>query len=159
MIMCLMCQGWTPAQLRDQQRRHIEEFGWSIVAVEKSPAQAAFAYTVGLTRFHGHPELLVTGLDERSAAGVLNHLGEQVRAGRRFAAGDLDRHEAGQMFQFIAVHNPRRLVEAQAMYAGPAGLVPALQVVYSTATGRWPWQRGCPGGRRAQPLYGRPVHR
>jgi hypothetical protein len=139
------------------QRDHIEQFGWSIVAVEAEPAHAPFAYTVGLTRFHGHPELLVTGLDPASTAMLLNQLSLEVRAGRRFHAGQFIDQDDGRLIHFVQVHNPRRLLHAQDMYASQAGLVPALQAVYSTPEGFWPWQRGWPGGRRSQPLFGKPI--
>ena len=157
--MCLLCAGWTREEMLALQRDHIERFGWSIIAVEGNRVQAPFAYTVGLTRFHGHPELLVTGLDEVSTAALLNPLGLEVKSGHRFYPGDLTTRDDGRLLQFARVNNPRRLLHAQDMYASRAGLVPALQVVYSTAEGRWPWQRGWPGGRRTQPLFGKPLHR
>ena len=40
-----------------------------------------FCYTIGLFGL-GHPELLVYGLDQGSAAGLLNHLYRTVRDGR-----------------------------------------------------------------------------
>jgi len=40
----------------------------------------SFAYTVGLFGM-GHPELLVLGVSAATASGVLNTLGERVRAG------------------------------------------------------------------------------
>jgi len=83
MIMCLMCQGRTREEVLMLQKEHIERFGWSIVAVEGNRVQAPFAYTIGLTRFHGHPELLVTGLDESSTGSILNQLGSEVKSGRR----------------------------------------------------------------------------
>jgi Domain of unknown function (DUF4262) len=113
---------------------------------------------VGLTRFHGHPEL-VTGLDHRATGALLNGLGREVRAGRRLSAGEVQEGEGGRRYQFVQVADPRRLVHAQEMYADVAGPVPALQVVHSTGSGRWPWDRDYPGGRRAQPLHGRPLHR
>jgi hypothetical protein len=159
MIMCLICQGRTREEVLALQKEHIEQFGWSIVVVEGNRTQAPFAYTIGLTRFHGHPELLVTGLDQSSTGSILNQLGSEVKSGRRFSAGYLVEREDGRLLQFLRVTNPRRLLHAQDMYAGPAGLVPALQVVYSTPEGRWPWQRGWPGGRRSQPLFGTPLLR
>lgn len=159
MIMCAICQGQTPEEFRAVQREHINQFGWSIMAVEGDQVQAPFAYTVGLTRFHGHPELLVSGLDEFSSGPLLNALGEEVRAGRRHEAGQLVGLDDGRLLQFVRVNNPRRLLHAQDIYASEAGLVPALQVVHSTVEGLWPWQRGWPGGRGRQPLYGRPRHR
>jgi hypothetical protein len=141
------------------QKEHIERYGWSIVGVEGEPTQAPFAYTIGLTRFHGHPELLITGMDPASGARLLNALGEEVRGGRRHLAGSMVELDDGRLLQFVPVHNPRRLLHAQDMYASEAGLVPALQVVHSTLQRLWPWQRGWPGGRGSQPLYGRPAHR
>jgi hypothetical protein len=159
MTRCAICRGQAPEEFRATQREHIERFGWSIMAVEGDPVSAPFAYTIGLTRFHGHPELVVTGLDEIAGGQLLNALGEQVRAGRRHHAGQLIGLDDGRMLQLVRVNNPRRLVHAQDIYASEAGLVPALQVVHSTAEGLWPWQRGWPGGRGRQPLYGRPLHR
>ncbi|HST81600.1 MAG TPA: DUF4262 domain-containing protein [Kineosporiaceae bacterium] len=157
--MCLTCAGWTREEMQALQRDHIERFGWSIIVVEGNRVQAPFAYTIGLTRFHGHPELLVTGLDAGSTGAMLNPLSIQVKSGHRFCAGDVAKRDDGRLVQFVRVNNPRRLLHAQDMYASQAGLVPALQVVYSTPEGRWPWQRGWPGGRRTQPLFGKPVHR
>ena len=154
--MCLMCQGWTYEQVAELQKKHIDDFGWSIVAVEGSRSAAPFAYTVGLTRFHDHPELVVTGLDHVNTGLLLNGLGREVRAGRRFTAGEVQQRDGGRRYQFVRVADPRRLVHAQEMYADVAGPVPALQVVHSTTTGRWPWDRDYPGGRRSQPLLGRP---
>ena len=159
MVMCVICQGQTREEMLSVQKEHIERYGWSIVAVDGKPPQAPFAYTIGLTRFHGHPELLVTGVDAVSGGALLNALGEEVRGGRRHCPGHLIELQDGRLLQFVRVNNPRRLLHAQDMYASEAGLVPALQVVHSTPDGLWPWQYGCPGGRRSQPLYGLPVHR
>ena len=36
-----------------------------------------------------HPELLIFGVPQQTAGGVLNHLGEQIRAGRNLLPGEL----------------------------------------------------------------------
>jgi hypothetical protein len=46
------------------------------------------AYTVGLTGF-GHPEIVVFGVGQTSAATLLNTLGERVRSGAQLHDGDV----------------------------------------------------------------------
>ena len=46
----------------------------------------AFAYTIGLFGL-GHPELLIFGVDPRTAGEVLNDLGERVRSGAALMPG------------------------------------------------------------------------
>lgn len=48
----------------------------------------ALAYTVGLWRSAGHPEIAVTGLEPPVAAQLLHLLAAEVAGGVRFAAGD-----------------------------------------------------------------------
>lgn len=62
----------------------IERFGWAIrhVGAGDEPGEAAFSYTVGLTRFN-HPEVVTQGLPFDVAQAFLNDIGAQVRAGRR----------------------------------------------------------------------------
>ena len=47
-----------------------------------------FAYTIGLFGL-AHPELLIFGVPPEIAAGVLNDLGERVRAGGALMPGEL----------------------------------------------------------------------
>jgi hypothetical protein len=61
--------------------------GWALTYVtDPDGRNPSFAYTAGLWGFD-HPELLVFGLGQDSAAGLLNQLGERVRDGEVFAAG------------------------------------------------------------------------
>jgi hypothetical protein len=159
MAMCLMCQRWTPEEVLDRHRESVERHGWSIVAVERDHAIGSFAYTVGLNQYQRHPELLVSGLDPAEAASLLNMLGDEVSDGTRFEAGRLITTDVPQRFQLVRVNNPRRLVHAQHLYAEERGLIPALQVVWSDAAGRWPRTTGRSGVRGAQPLFGKLQHR
>jgi hypothetical protein len=156
--MCLICDGSPPSDLLDAHRRAIGDHGWSIEHVEPSQGLAAVSYTIGLTRFHGHPEMLVTGLDPVDATAMLEGFGELVRAGARFATGDLVAADEGHRIQLVQVLDPRVLVCAQAIYADPGPAVPALQAVWSDHRGHWPWCRHWPGHPGDQPLFGRPLH-
>jgi Domain of unknown function (DUF4262) len=155
----MRCKGWTENEIRDWYLQKIQTHGWAVVAVGADGDDAAFAYTLGLTRFHGHPELLVSGMNSRDAAVVLNEFGDLVGQGLRFAPGQLILRDDGHRFQLIPVDDPAQLVEAQELYSSENGPVPALQVVYSNHEGHWPWDRRWRGGHLAQPLFGAPAHR
>ncbi|MCA9518371.1 MAG: DUF4262 domain-containing protein [Myxococcales bacterium] len=63
----------------------VAQVGWHLVLVPEDADTPGWAYTIGLERSHGHPELVVFGLDLETAGGVLNLLGERIRDGERFA--------------------------------------------------------------------------
>jgi hypothetical protein len=93
----------------DQEDAHIGEivrrYGWFIQYVAGDsvcPAPGCdcsgqdsvpFAYTVGLFGMN-HPELLILGVPQQTAGGVLNDLGAQIRAGRNLLPGELITFEA-----------------------------------------------------------------
>ncbi|GLY33609.1 DUF4262 domain-containing protein [Kineosporia sp. NBRC 101731] len=158
--MCLKCDGWSDEAILEKSRSDIELHGWGYVHVEGDGGSPCLTYTVGMTRFHGHPELVVTGLDARQATTLLDDLADQIRCGLRLIAGDrLVEHCCDvHRLQLVGVDDPRRLVQAQEIYASAAGLVPALQVVYTDDQGHWPWEPDWAGGTWWQPLLGRPPH-
>lgn len=157
--MCLECDGMSREQVLELVVRDIEEHGWAVVAVDGDGWDPPLAYTVGLTRFHGHPELMVSGLGADESVAVLDRLGEEVRRGRRFEAGDvLPQTSEMHACLMVRVSSPMRLVMAQQVYgSNDSGPVPALQVAWADCSGTWPWQS--PDGLRAQRLYGRPKPR
>jgi hypothetical protein len=157
--MCMRCNGWNEQEIHEWYLQKIKTYGWVITYVGADEQAASFAYTIGLTRFHGHPELMVSGLDQEAAQSLLNRLGGEVGSGAWFTPGQVIRQTGKHRCQFVALADPSRLVEAQEMYASEAGLVPGLQVVYTDHYGRWPWDPRWPDGQLAQPLFGMPAHR
>lgn len=157
--MCAMCDGETAGDLMAGILEDIDRVGWAIVAVEGQGARHLYTYTIGLTRYHGHPELLVSGSSFHTAHHVLDDLAALVRDGRRFEAGELlTRDELGHACLMVRVTSPSRLRLAQAVYGSDStGPVPALQVVWADDDGKWPWElRAVP---RDQEVYGRPLLR
>jgi hypothetical protein len=155
--MCLRCQGWSDAEVADHYRALIRQYGFAISQVT---GMVGFAYTVGLTRYHGHPELLVAGMHPDHVGPYINDLGTLVAAGHRFTAGEVREGPERHRSQFVEVEDPEELVYAQAIYEHGAP-VPALQAVFSDHEGRWPWApgwRGC-AGEAMQPLFGTPLVR
>jgi hypothetical protein len=152
---CGVCAGWTPEELLQEHLAAIERHGWSHQMVEGDVTGPPFAYTIGLTRQGGHPEVVVSGLPSAVSCGVLHAVVDRVVAGERLAAGaEVD--VAGAPFRVLRVRRPQRLVVAQEVYGTPghAGLVPGLQVVWADDAGRWPWEVPWREARRVQELFG-----
>lgn len=81
--MCRICEGATRQQVLDEARCHIIHHGWFLQGIEATPGEddGYWVYTVGLLENFGHPELVVTDIEYREGATMLNWLGEKVRAG------------------------------------------------------------------------------
>lgn len=150
------------AQLTAMIRRH----GWAIQYVSGGPCsypgcdcsgddEPPFAYTIGMFGM-GHPELLILGLELESAHGVLNELGERIRAGESLVPGQLITFE--QWPHRIVpepVPNPGEIVlGANDFYQRPGDhSVPVLQLSYDDLGGRFPWEDGY-AAPRMQPRPG-----
>jgi hypothetical protein len=66
---------------------HIEEFGCSVVQVEKSNSRPGWSYTVGVYDTSSSPEIIVAGLPEKTALFLLNEAARQLRAGTNLSDG------------------------------------------------------------------------
>lgn len=99
-------------------------------------------YTVGLTRYEGHPELVVVGTCCECSENVLRGAADAVRDGARLAPGwgvDVD----GWSHLAIEVEDPTLAVLAQWLYRVPGGpVVHALQLVPTDDWGEFPWESG-----------------
>ena len=60
----------------------IERGGFTVAAIAGDGTGIDWAYTIGLARNHGHPELVLVGVEAPLAGAVLQHLGDAVAAGR-----------------------------------------------------------------------------
>lgn len=103
-----------------------------------------FAYTVGLFGL-SHPELLIFGTPPGTAAGVLNDLGDRIRAGANLVAGQLVTFtQWPHRIVVEAVPNPGDIVfAANRHYQRPPEVsVPVLQLSYDDTSGRFPWEDG-----------------
>jgi hypothetical protein len=107
-------------------------------------AGPAFAYTIGLFGLR-HPELLVFGLPTSTTAHVLNSVGDRIAAGDSLVPGQMIELEGwDRRIVAEAVPNPGDiLLGANRYYDRPShASVPALQLTYQDAAGRFPWDEG-----------------
>lgn len=121
-------------------KRAIAEHGWAVQGVEPTKLYPPWAYTVGLTGCD-QPELVVTGMPLRRAAGMLNMAAHHVlhHDGVTPAHGGQVRLSDGSLLEFVELSEPTvHLQFALALY-GPE--IRAVQLVHTDARGHWPWDR------------------
>jgi hypothetical protein len=118
----------------------VAQYGWHVIGVEEDKEGPSFAYSIGLYRSFGHPEVIIFGLAVGVMHRIINAVGEQVRAGTKLehldeAADILD----GYSVAFRSVerrHSPDYLGYARWFYKGD---FPALQCVWPDSQHRYPW--------------------
>ena len=141
--------------------RQVREQGYTVLAVgtgdcdcdcEDCEADAdadlgpAFAYTIGLPHSANHPELVVSGLGEQLMRAMLHEAAQRVLEGFRFRPGTTAENLIGY---WPVVADPmsefglaQTVLWSQDFHRGQ---VPALQLVWPSTSGVFPWQ---PGGSR-----------
>ncbi|HZF74732.1 MAG TPA: DUF4262 domain-containing protein [Acetobacteraceae bacterium] len=127
----------------------MEEHGWSVVALPAEEGRPPFAYTVGLEKNYGHPEIVLVGeFASKVVQGVLNAAGAKVKEGAKYEAGQQTKDVVGRfevafrgIEEEVAAKNmPMAQLLQEEAIARP---VRALQIFLPDAAGRFPWQRGC----------------
>lgn len=116
----------------------------------------SFAYTVGLFGI-AHPELLVFGLDARTAGALLNDVSARVREGRILVPGSTLRFDDwAHRVRVEAVPNPGDIAfAANRFYQRPDEFsVPLLQLTYDDRDGRFPDEDGYANASWIQPRPG-----
>lgn len=135
----------------------IHQHGWALQGVGGDDCTlhngmvtpADWMYTIGMFMFD-HPEFIITGLDSERAGGLLNDLGERVRAGERF--------DDGMIVEKLLADGYKVLLRAVSTDEGDwfnvgRALLPsltALQVIWPDKDGSFP-----PDGPN-QPILNRP---
>lgn len=124
----------------------IAEYGWAVIGIPEDDEGPSYSFSVGMSYTLGVPELLIVGQKPENAQGLINHVGELIREGRRFTAGErADGVLEGYQAVFVTV-DPRHYRE----YLGYACWInrgldfPVLQIVCPDREGRFPWDDGYP---------------
>lgn len=118
--------------------------------------QAPFAYTIGLFGI-AHPELLVLGIDQRTAGLLLNDVAGRVRDGHDLTPGELLTFDGwAHRVTVETVPNPGDIVfAANRFYQRPdEHSVAVFQLTYDDRDGRFPWEDGYGNAEWIQPRPG-----
>lgn len=139
--------------LDDDDRRtlgHIERVGWALICIEPDQEGPGFVYSVGMMHTLDHPEIIMFGLDIDLMASVINGMGEEIRAGRRFDEDGLyDGLLEGCACKCVAVddrHFPEYFGYAgwHRRYLGKIGTLRAIQCLWpGKVDGLFPDEDGC----------------
>jgi hypothetical protein len=108
---------------------------------KRKPPVPPFCYTTGLFGV-GHPELLVFSLGPERSNSLLNHLAHGVLHGRDLTPGDeLPTDEPTRRILVEELPNPGQILLAANDYYDrpPSRSVPAFQLTWTDALGRYPW--------------------
>jgi uncharacterized protein DUF4262 len=119
----------------DDIDRSVFEHGWHAIAVEDH--EPPFLYTIGLITQSNHPELIILGLERRTAYSVIADVVATIRAG-----ADLDQLS----FAFRPVHpSQHELYVGYAMSHARRHDTPlrVVQVLWPDKAGRFPTDGDC----------------
>jgi Domain of unknown function (DUF4262) len=141
-------------RFRRKVEQDIQRVGWTVVAVNGDPEINIpwWAYTVGVTRTHAHPELAIAGLPPELMQQILNTVGFLVRDGATFSDGtQADNVLQSYPVAFRQIHRYwfRPLFGSARRFYGNWSFA-VLQVVYPDRDGRFPWDDGCSAAIRGQ---------
>ncbi len=132
---------------------NIAKFGCSVTSVadpdEKEPP---FSYSIGIARTCHAPEVIVVGLNAKLGHWLVNEYNGRVQAGERFIPGSLyGGFLEGFEVQFVPVdreHRAEYMRSATWLHGGPD--FEALQLLWPSTGGLWPWDPDAGEWLRAQ---------
>jgi hypothetical protein len=150
--MCRRCDNPSDSQAEEDiegLRECVLEHGWVIRYVEDD--RRPYAYTIGLHQF-GLPELMVTGVTTERALALLDYFIQEVitdgapRPGDRVALSD------AALIEAVDVDHPDAHMDLAVRLFGSK--IRAVQLVWTDAYGRWPWDNEFDFDGLRQPVLG-----
>jgi hypothetical protein len=138
-------------------RDNVREFGWHVALIPGDEEGPGFAYTIGLHQAFGKPEVIVFGIPQEVMHAIVNHAGEEFKAGRSIPLDrPLDGYLEGYPVVFKRVkkaHYKEYFGYGLWFYSGPK--FTAIQCCWPDKKGRFPWDKGFEKKwLKAQPLLG-----
>lgn len=143
---------WTVVDASEQKvRDDVRQHGWHVVIIPDDDEGPGFAYSIGMEKTLGHPEIILFGLPGELMHWMINQIGGRVRDGERLEPGtriDGLLEGAACVLQPVApVHFRDHFGYALWFYLGPS--FRALQCFWpARATGLFPWDDGAPDDLR-----------
>jgi hypothetical protein len=139
--------------------KNVEQYGCHLALVEADDYFPGFAYTIGLYKRFGHPEILCFSLAPNVMGAVLNHARDLAKQGKNLVPGEsYDDFLDGYAVQFVAVDKSYYpdYMGYGCWYYGNTFDFPLLQLVWPDKEHRFPWADGFnPAWKFKQPLLDR----
>lgn len=143
-------------------RQELEDGGFTVLALLGDEHGCDWAYTMGLHRNFGHPELLVVGLEAPVAGAVLELVGQRIAAGEQVRAGAQLLMDGGLEFQIrdvdplFASCGDWFVLGREVMSCWGERWPPSLQLTWSDPAHGYPDRPGDPRWVVRQPLLSAP---
>ena len=134
-----------------------QQHGWGVIKVPEDDEGPGFAFSVGVFHTFNHPEVLMIGQKLEAMHQIINHVGERVRGGERFLAGQAypDVLEGYECHVLEIAQSHFRDYLGTAIWFYERTEFPAVQLVWPDRLGRFPWDQDAhPDFLEAQPLLG-----
>jgi hypothetical protein len=124
---------------------YVQRYGMTVMSVGGDEARPEWAYTIGLQRRFGHPEVGISGLPTKTAHAILNEIARRVARGEDARTGTLDASTLARLpCAFRSIRGSDLDAHHWAMglrhYGGTH--FDALQLVWPDPRGRFPWEPG-----------------
>jgi hypothetical protein len=133
----------------------INTYGWHVMRIMPERDEPGWAFSIGLFRNFGHPELLLFGLDADVMQAVINIAGKKVKEGTSFSDGaESDDLLVNYKCVFRVVDKSwYRNVLGYALWFHGDSQFPVLQIFWPDKQHRFPWQPGSElSSHQIQPL-------
>jgi hypothetical protein len=137
----------------------IAGYGWHLISVVEDETSPPFTYSVGMMKTLDHPEILMIGLPHETMRTIINAMGDDIRAGRRFTTTGLyEGYLVGYACKcgpIASRHHPQYLGYAMwhRRHVGQPGTLSAIQCLWPDKQGRFPDESDChPYISHRQPL-------
>jgi hypothetical protein len=135
----------------------VKKFGWHVMTVMPRTGErgSLFSYSTGLFRTYQHPEILLFNLPVETMPQIINEIGNQVKAGKKFEPGpsysDILASCSCVFRPVLEEHFSEYVGYSLWFYDGdPFAL---LQCFWPDPNGRFPWEPDCDARYRdSQPL-------
>lgn len=124
--------------------KEIEQYGWTVIALEATDYLPSFAYTIGLWKNYQHPEIIAFGLPIAMLHTVLNEAGNMIKSGQKLEL----QKQYSEFFEnghacFIPVHDSNfRDYFNYAIELNGANVFPAHELIWTDRNLKFPWEEG-----------------
>lgn len=131
--------------MNDSEKKIIENikgYGCHVTSVfDPDGEEPSFTYSTGITEMLGAPEIIVVGLNHELGHFIVNDYLDRLKAGENFKVGEFYREfiEGFDVtFEEVSEENKNEYMCSSVWFNGDS--FPALQLVFPTTSGVWPWQ-------------------
>ncbi|MEH6304262.1 DUF4262 domain-containing protein [Olivibacter sp. CPCC 100613] len=141
-----------------QLEKSLQETGWYVVMIEGTAYQPSFAYTIGLWRNFGHPELIAFGLPLKTMHLILNDIGQLVKRGEKMQVNKSYQDFLQDYLTTFITVEPRNMKDyfGAAIEYYDSFEIRAIQFIWPDKNHHFPWEQGFePSYKYLQPLLDR----